>query len=139
MDQLKKRRWSLPNRCFLCCAAEETIDHLLIHCTKAKVLWDLFFTLFSVLWVLPLLVKEVLLGWHGLLVGKKRRKVWRAAPLCLFWTVWKERNGIAFENKEFSIQRLKYSFVSNFWSWAKPCIDEGPTSLINFFDWLDSR
>ena len=34
---------------------------------------------------------------------------------------------------------MKYSFVSNFWSWVKPCIDEGPTSLINFFDWLDSR
>ena len=38
LDELKKRSWSLPNRCFLCCAAEETIDHLLIHCTKTKVL-----------------------------------------------------------------------------------------------------
>ena len=125
LDQLKKRRWSLPNRCLLCCAADETIDHLLIHCTKSKVLWDLLFTLFSVQWVLPLSVKEVLLGWHDSFVGKKRRKVWRAAPLCLFWMVWKERNRITFDNDDFSIQRLKYSFVSNFWSWAKLCIDEG--------------
>ena len=92
LDQLKKRRWSLPNRCFLCCVAKETIDHLLIHCTKTKVLWHLLFTLFSVLWVLPSSVKEVLLVWHGSFVGKKRRKVWRAAPLCLFWMVWKEKN-----------------------------------------------
>ena len=113
MDQLKKRGWSLPNRCFLCCAAEESIDHLLIHCTKAKVLWDFLFTFFSVLWVLPSSVKEVLLGWHGSFVDKKRRKVWRAA-LCHFWMVWKERNRIAFENEEFLIQRLKYSFVCNF-------------------------
>ena len=98
----------------LCCTAEKIIDHLLIHCIKAKVLWDLLFTLFSVSWVLHSSVKEVLLGRHGSFVGKKRRKVWRAAPLCLFWTVWKERNRIAFENQEFSIQRLKYSFVSNF-------------------------
>ncbi|RVX20823.1 Protein HUA2-like 3 [Vitis vinifera] len=75
LDQLKKRRWSLPNRCLLCCAADETIDHLLIHCTKSKVLWDLLFTLFSVQWVLPLSVKEVLLGWHDSFVGKKRRKL----------------------------------------------------------------
>ena len=98
----------------LCCTAEKIIDHLLIHCIKAKVLWDLLFTLFSVSWVLHSSVKEVLLGWHGSFVGKKRRKVWRATPLCLFWMVWKERNRIAFENQEFSIQRLKYSFVSNF-------------------------
>ena len=49
-------------------------------------------------------------------VGKKRVKVWKVAPLCLFWTVWKERNMLAFENEDFSIQRLKYSFVCNLWS-----------------------
>ena len=38
LDQLKKRGCSLPNRCYLCCAAEESIDHLLIHYTKARVL-----------------------------------------------------------------------------------------------------
>ena len=62
-------------------------------------------------WVLPLLVKEVLLGWHGLFIGKKRRKIRRTTPLCLFWAVWKERNKIAFENEEFSIQRLKYIYI----------------------------
>ncbi|RVW94296.1 putative ribonuclease H protein [Vitis vinifera] len=53
-DQLKRRGWKLANRCPLCCDEEETINHILIHCPKAK--------------------------------DKKRSKVWRAAPLCLFWT-----------------------------------------------------
>ena len=35
LDQLKKRGWTLANRCFLCCVEEESIDHILIHCTKA--------------------------------------------------------------------------------------------------------
>ena len=37
LDQLKKSGWTLANRCFLCCAEEESIDHILIHCTKARV------------------------------------------------------------------------------------------------------
>ena len=53
--------------------------------------------------------------------------------MCLFWMVWKERNKIAFESDEFSIQILNFFFVSNFWFWAKPCIVEGPQSLINLF------
>ena len=84
-------------------------------------------------------MKEVLLGWHGLFVGRKRVKVWRAAPLCFFWIVWKERNGVAFEDEDLSIKRMKYSFVCNLWSWSKLCIDEGPNSLINFFEWLGYR
>ena len=121
MDQLKKRGWSLPNRCYLCCAVEESIDHLLIHCTKARILWAM---------------KEILLGWHGLFVGKNRVKVWKAAPLCLFWTVWKKRNKVVFENEDLSIQRMKYFFVCNLWSWSKCCMVEGPNSSINFFEWL---
>ena len=57
-------------------------------------------------------------------------------PLCLFWLVWKEMNIIAFQNAEFSVQRMKNSFVCNFWSWTRSIIDEGPLPLIGFFDWV---
>ena len=75
LDQLKKWGWILANRCFLCCVEEESIDHILIHCTKAKVLWELLFALFGGTWVLPLSVRDTLLGWRGFNMGKKRRKV----------------------------------------------------------------
>ena len=48
LDQLKRRGWNLANRCFLCCAEEEMINHILIHCSKARVLWELVFALFGV-------------------------------------------------------------------------------------------
>ena len=51
--------------------------------------------------------RDTLLGWRGFYLGKKRRKVWKAAPLCIFWAVWKERNMIAFDNEELSIHTLK--------------------------------
>ena len=59
-DQLKRRGWILANRCSLCCAEEETINHILVHCSKAKVLWDLVFSLFGVNWVLPFTVRDTL-------------------------------------------------------------------------------
>ena len=38
LDQLKKRGWRIPNRCYLCKEAEETSDHILIHYLKARLL-----------------------------------------------------------------------------------------------------
>ena len=136
MDQLKKRGWAVANRCFMCCEEEESIDHILIHCSKARALWDLLFALFGVCWVLPYSARETLIEWRGFMLGKKHRKVWKAAPLCLFWAVWMERNRIAFDNEDFSVHRLKNSFVCNLWVWTKSIVNEGPLSLPSFLDWL---
>ena len=136
LDQLKKRGRSLANRCFLCGMEEESIDHILIQCSKARGLWELLFALFGVTWVLPSSVRDTLSGWSGFKLGKKRRKVWNAAPLCIFWAVWKERNRIAFDNEELSIHRLKNSFVCNLWLWTKSVVNDGPIPLISLFDWL---
>ena len=84
MDLIQKGGRALANRCFLCHEREETIDHLLFHCTKARVLWELFFSLVGVSWVLPSSIKETLLSWHGLVVGKKHMKVSSATPLHIF-------------------------------------------------------
>ena len=84
LDQLKKRGWNLANRCFLCCVEEESIDHILIHCTKARVLWELLFAIFRVNWVLPLSVRDTLLGCVGLIWARSVEKCGRQ-PLCVFF------------------------------------------------------
>ena len=38
LDQLKRRGRALANRCFWCEENDETIEHLLIHCKKARML-----------------------------------------------------------------------------------------------------
>ena len=87
LDQLKRRGWTLANRFFFCLVEEESTNHILIHCTKTRVLWELLFTLFGVTWVLPYSVRETLFCWLGSFVGKKRKKAWKLALLCLFWAV----------------------------------------------------
>ena len=84
LDRFQKRGWQLPNRCFLCACEEENVNHILIHCTVARVLWDLVLGLFGVQWAFPETVKEVLFSWRGSFVGKKRKKLWNSIPLFIF-------------------------------------------------------
>ena len=83
LDQLKRRGMTFANRCFMCEEEEETIDHLLIHCKFSKMLWDLILSIVGISWVFPHSVLHTLLAWQGVVVGKKRKKIWFAAPLCL--------------------------------------------------------
>ena len=84
LDQLKRRGMAFANRCFLCEESKETIDHLLIHCKSAKMLWNLFLSIVGTSQVFPHSVLHTLVAWQGAVVGKKRKKIWIAAPLCLF-------------------------------------------------------
>ncbi|RVW21264.1 hypothetical protein CK203_108104 [Vitis vinifera] len=96
IDRLQKRGWQIPNQCYLCGSDEENVNHLLIHCTVASVLWGMVLSLFGAQWVFSETVKEVIISWKGSFVGKKRKRIWRSIPLFIFWTVWKERNRLAF-------------------------------------------
>ena len=87
LDQLKRRGITFANRCNMCEEEEETIDHLLIHCKIAKMLWDLFLSIVGISWFFPQSVLHILLAWQGAVVGKKHKKIWLAAPLCLFWNL----------------------------------------------------
>ena len=136
LDKLQRRGWQLPNRCYLCGCAEESIHHILLHCLVVRPLWEIILSLVGISWVFPKEVKDVLLSWKGSYVGKKGRKIWISVPLGTFWAVWKEMNRIAFRDGTLVVQRLNHSFVSNLWSWNS--IGEEITSLIGFLEWLAS-
>ena len=69
-------------------------------------------------------------------MGKKRKKIWNSIPLCIFWTVCKERNRLAFRGGSLDIQKLKNSFVCTLWSCARVYIGEESSSLLGFLEWL---
>ena len=139
IDQLKRRGMTLVNRCFMCEEDEENIEHLLIHCKSAKMLWNLFLSIFGISWVFPKSVLHTLLAWQGADVGKKRKRIWLATPLCLFWTLWRARNRMVFENKGFNDQKIKANFVTNLWAWANMFRDDKTNSVVDFLTWLGSR
>lgn len=69
-------------------------------------------------------------------VGKKIKKVWLVAPLCLFWIVWKERNARAFEDEGHLVQGCEFYFLCNLWVWAKGFLVADLSSVVDFIDWL---
>ena len=87
----------------------------------------------------PLTVHQSLLAWQSANVGKKRKRVWLVAPLCLFWTLWNERNRAAFENETSFALKMKSSFLFTLWSWAKLYSVDNLNSLIEFLTWLGYR
>ena len=139
LDQLKRLGRALANRCFLCEEDEEDINHLLLHCKKARMLWDLLLSIVGTSWVAPDSVIQMLLSWQGAPVGKKSKNIWNAAPVCLFWTVWHNRNMLVFENRATSDQRTKFLFLSKLWTLANTHSGEKTYSLVDFLTWLGCR
>ena len=84
LDQLKRRGRALVNRCFLCEEYEENINHLLVHCKKARMLWDLFLSIVGTSWVFLDSVIQTLLAWQGARMGKKHKNIWLAAHCAYF-------------------------------------------------------
>ena len=66
-----------------------------------------------------LLAKDLILGWSCFSTRKRARKIWKVAPLCLFWAIWIRRNHIVFDDMPFSLSMLKTSFLSILVSWAR--------------------
>ena len=64
LSQLKRRGFSLANRCYLCGEEEDNIDHLLTHCLKIRILWSSLLTALDIAWVPPLMTKDVIISWN---------------------------------------------------------------------------
>ena len=72
-------------------------------------------------------------------MGKRCKKVWMLAPLTLFRTIWRERNNITFDNREFSAQRMEALLLFNHWSWTNMYMADRPRSLVDFLTWLGCK
>jgi hypothetical protein len=105
LDNLKKKRVIVIDRCCMCKMNGESVDHLLLHCKVARALWNAIFSRFSLSWVMPLRVVDLFACWW---TGGRSRSaaVWKMVPCCLLWCLWNERNDRQFEDKERTSEEL---------------------------------
>ena len=116
-DNLRKRRLYVLDWCSMCKRDGESVDHLLLHCLLAQEIWDLAFSMFGVVWVMPRRVMDLLHCWPKLnrqIAGE----IWGLIPHCIMWCLWRERNARCFEGCEMSIQDLKKFVLNTIWEWA---------------------
>jgi hypothetical protein len=118
----------------MCKADGETVNHLLLHCSYAKEIWDMVFAMFGVLWVMPGGVGELFACWQGKMGKHPKHLIWRAVPHCLMWCLWRERNLRIFEGCEQHVDELKLLFLRTLFEWVTstrlyPC-----STLLDFID-----
>ena len=70
------------NGCYMCKLEGEFMTFFFI--ASKLGFFSTLFSLFSVDWVISSLVNGIILSWHDSFVGKKRKKVWKAALFAFF-------------------------------------------------------
>ena len=68
--------------------------------------------------------------------GQEKGESLESCPLCLMWTIWKERNRRTFDDIERNDQDIKFIFLYTSVNWVRVYIEERTLSLIDFVDWL---
>ena len=108
----------------MCKIADETVDHLFLHCQVARELWSFVFCCVGIDWVIPFRVSEFLFNWWNWF-GKRSSGVWNLISSCPMWIIWRERNNQTFENKEISSARIVELFFGSLFDWSQawglPC------------------
>ena len=115
----------------MCRSDGETVDHLLLHCPAAYELWSFIFRLFHTQWVMSQRVLDLLFGWHNWF-GKHYSDIQNLAPLCLLWTVWRERNSRTFEDVLCTPDQLLEKFVNSLFDWSRVWGFTTANSVIDF-------
>jgi len=117
LDNLRKRRVIVIGRCCMCKMNGKFVDHFLLHCEVARALWNAIFSRFSLSWVMPLRVINLLACWW---TGGRSRSavVWKMVLCCLLWCLWRKHNDRQFEDKEKTIEELISFFFYSLYSWT---------------------
>ena len=104
--------------CPFCRKEEEELEHILIHYHAIWGQWTDLLLAFGVDWTCPFLAKDIIQNWIHFPIRKKAKAIWKAAPLLLFWAIWKERNIIIFKDAIFPPLILKLTVIRSLFTWG---------------------
>jgi hypothetical protein len=97
------------NRFYMCKKDGESIDHLL-HDEVAHALWCNIFSRLGLSWVMPSSVLDQCASWCSS-CRTRSALVWKMLPICIFWTIWRERNIKCFEDLESFMEEILASLL----------------------------
>jgi hypothetical protein len=62
-------------------------------------------------------VSDLLGSWRGQFGTRHALQIWRLAPLCLMWCLWRERNERSFEDRESDLLEIKKIMLQSLFAW----------------------
>lgn len=89
LNHLQGIGWHLANRCVLS-MEKESVRHLFIHCSMAKVVWAFFLSHLQISWIFTKLFIELLLGWWISNHDSFFLSIWWAFPGFICWSCWRK-------------------------------------------------
>ena len=133
-DNLMRRGYSLSSWCCMFRCNGESVDHLLLHCSVAGVLWSYVFCSFGIQWVLPRWVVDLFYEWRHWF-GKHSLAVWNIVPMCLKKY---EHNRHTFEDVANTESQLLECFASSLFEWSRVWGLTSSTPVMHFISSLSS-
>jgi hypothetical protein len=73
--------------------------------------------MFGVMWVMSGRMKDCLGSWRGQRGNRTVIHIWRIAPLCIMWCLWRKKNVRSFEGHELGLIELKKMMLQTLFSW----------------------
>lgn len=102
-DLLKLRGFSLASCCPFCFFHDETLDHLFLQCSLAKVLWLALADCFRVSTVIQDSVFQFFRNALSLRFSSQLQALWLSGNMAIVWNIWTTRNSLKFRDEAFSI------------------------------------
>ena len=113
-DNLVKRNWRGSRQCCFC-HKDETIQHLFFDCQLARMIWAVIYAAFGI--SQPRSVPNMFGTWlTGINHNLKHLVLLGAAATC--WSLWLCKNGVIFENKQYSFLQVIFSITHWLRTWA---------------------
>jgi hypothetical protein len=118
----------------MCKESGEFIVHFLLHCEVAMEVWNMVCQLFGVMWVMSGSVTDLLGSWRTQKSNRTVLQTWRMVPLCVMWSIWRERNARNFEDCKLGILELKKRVIQTPFSWSVMWHSPQVATLADFLD-----
>ncbi|CAL1397909.1 unnamed protein product [Linum trigynum] len=122
MEALIEKKVQVLPRCPVCWDAPETMEHLFLYCPVARALWD-----YSGLEYLGEgLPRHTFSLFLKRLLGLIHQPSVVMAVVAILWRIWRSRNWVVFEGKQFGIPALMRQFYQQYEEWMDLPADQTP-------------
>jgi len=106
-ENLLKKGFIGPSKCYLCDSQKEMMDHLLNLCLFTSIVWERVASIFKKTNRDRLSISNTLKNWRkNFSRNEIINRAWTLVPGYVTWNVWKERNSRIFKNKASKPQHI---------------------------------